>query len=81
VLLIGSAVDAIRDGLGARVALETCGDLATAVRAGFEGARPGDVVLLSPGCASFDQYRDFAERGNDFRAAVEALSNEGNGHA
>jgi UDP-N-acetylmuramoylalanine--D-glutamate ligase len=37
-------------------------------------ARPGEVVLLSPACASFDQFKDYEARGDAFRAAVEALS-------
>ena len=36
-------------------------------------ARPGEVVLLSPACASFDMFRDFEERGRLFKAAVRAL--------
>jgi UDP-N-acetylmuramoylalanine--D-glutamate ligase len=47
--------------------------LITAVRRAARVAEPGDVVLLSPACASFDQFRDFEARGDAFRAAVEAL--------
>ena len=43
-------------------------------RARPEAARPGEVVLLSPACASFDQFRDYEARGDAFRAAVEALA-------
>ena len=50
-----------------------CGDLETAVRAAASAARPGDVVLLSPACASYDQFTDFEERGDSFRRLVEAL--------
>jgi UDP-N-acetylmuramoylalanine--D-glutamate ligase len=44
-----------------------------AVRAAAQLARPGDVVLLSPGCASFDWFRSYADRGDAFVAAVHAL--------
>ena len=44
-----------------------------AVRQAMEAARPGDVVMLSPACASFDQFRDFEARGDSFRQIVEAL--------
>ena len=47
--------------------------LAEAVRVAAEQAVPGDVVLLSPGCTGFDEFRDFAERGNKFRQWVQAL--------
>ena len=39
-----------------------------------DAAVPGEVVLLSPACASFDQFRDYEARGDAFRAAVEALA-------
>ena len=48
--------------------------LVTAVHDAAEAASPGEVVLLSPACASFDQFRDYEARGDAFRAAVEALA-------
>ena len=53
--------------------VDESGTLDVAVTAAAEGARPGDTVLLSPACASFDQFRDYEARGDAFRAAVEAL--------
>ena len=49
------------------------GDLEHARRAGRGAAANGEIVLLSPACASYDQYRDFEARGDHFRALVEAL--------
>jgi UDP-N-acetylmuramoylalanine--D-glutamate ligase len=49
------------------------GTLAEAVRAAAAAAQPGDTVLLSPACASFDQFRDFEDRGDQFRDLVAAL--------
>ncbi len=54
--------------------VEEAGTLAAAVRAAAAHAKPGETVLLSPACASFDQFRDYEERGAAFRAAVEALA-------
>ena len=54
--------------------LETCAGLEEAVQAAARAAGPGDVVLLSPGGTSFDQFRDFEERGEAFRKWVSALS-------
>jgi UDP-N-acetylmuramoylalanine--D-glutamate ligase len=51
-----------------------CGDLATAVAAAAAAAHPGEVVLLSPACASYDQFRDFEHRGEEFRRLVKNLS-------
>ena len=53
--------------------VEDCELLVTAVQQAAANARPGDIVLLSPACASFDQFRDFEARGDAFVAAVEAL--------
>jgi UDP-N-acetylmuramoylalanine--D-glutamate ligase len=50
------------------------GTLVEAVRAAAAAAAPGEVVLLSPACASFDQFADYEARGEAFRAAVEALA-------
>ena len=72
--LIGEAADAIAAVLErAGVTYERSGDLETAVRSAAAAAEPGDVVLLSPACASYDQFRDFEERGERFRGLVEAL--------
>jgi UDP-N-acetylmuramoylalanine--D-glutamate ligase len=56
-----------------KVKVEECGLLDRAVGAAAEAAEAGEVVLLSPACASFDQFRDYEARGDAFRAAVEAL--------
>ena len=56
------------------VPLRRCGDLEHAVAAAHAAARPGDVVLLSPACASFDQYSSYEERGEHFRRLVDALA-------
>ncbi len=49
------------------------GDLATAVERAATAAQPGEVVLLSPACASYDQFRDFEERGEEFKRLVANL--------
>jgi UDP-N-acetylmuramoylalanine--D-glutamate ligase len=68
VYLIGEAAGALAADLApAGVALERCGDLERAVAAARAAARPGSVVLLSPACASYDQYPDFEARGEHFR--------------
>jgi UDP-N-acetylmuramoylalanine--D-glutamate ligase len=52
------------------------GDLEKAVDAASKAAVPGDIVLLAPACASFDQYRNFEERGDHFKALVKQLERE-----
>ena len=68
--LIGEAAGRLEADLDGTVPLERSGDLQTAVRAAAGVAQPGEVVLLSPACASFDQFRDYEERGDTFRALV-----------
>lgn len=53
--------------------VENCEMMGSAVHSAASQAEPGDVVLLSPACASFDQFKDFEARGDAFKAIVEAL--------
>ena len=67
VLLIGEAAGAIERQIAGAAPVARCGDMASAVAQARAAAREGDVVLLAPGCASFDQYRNYEERGEHFR--------------
>jgi UDP-N-acetylmuramoylalanine--D-glutamate ligase len=74
VYLVGQAADELAAALGsAGRTFERLGTVAAAVGAAAREAQPGDVVLLSPACASYDQYRNFEERGDEFRRLVEKL--------
>ena len=72
-LTLGEDAPAVERELGDQAPTEGCGTLAAAVTRAAALAGPGDVVLLSPACASYDQFRDYEERGASFRALVEAL--------
>ena len=74
VYLIGEAAPVFARILSPLVPVTQSGTLAQAVADAAAAARPGDTVLLSPACASFDQFRDFEARGDAFRALVEALA-------
>ncbi len=76
--LIGEAAERFAAELDGRVPVTRSNDLASAVRAAHGAAREaGSVVLLSPACASFDQWANFARRGDAFRDIVSALASEG----
>ncbi|MBU2953972.1 UDP-N-acetylmuramoyl-L-alanine--D-glutamate ligase [Marinobacter sp. F3R08] len=73
VLLIGHDAPAIADVLGSGTPVHRMANLAEAVSRSAELAVPGDRVLLSPACASFDMFRDYLDRGDQFRSLVEML--------
>lgn len=72
VLTIGEAMDKIEAELHGAVALTRCGTLEKAVETAMGAACKGDIVLLSPACSSFDQFKDFEQRGKIFKRLVNA---------
>lgn len=69
--LIATAIEVARSQVtGPHTTMHRCANLEEAVNLAAEIAQPGDVVLLSPGCASFDAFRDFTERGQRFKELV-----------
>jgi UDP-N-acetylmuramoylalanine--D-glutamate ligase len=78
VVAIGEARSLIRDSLGGRVTVHEAADMSGAVRTAFASAAPGHTVVLAPACASFDMFRDYAERGRVFKQEVMRLQEEWN---
>ncbi len=78
VILFGEAAELIEAALGPKSGVTRtqirCSGLREAVEQAARVAEPGSVVLLSPGCTSFDEFRDFAERGERFKQWVQELS-------
>ena len=64
---------AVENCAGEKPEMVDCGDFASAVKAAAEAAEPGDVVLMSPASAAFDQFRNFMVRGNTFKELVKEL--------
>ena len=73
VVAIGEAAGEVEAAFAGLRPVRRADSMAEAVRAGAELARPGDTVLLSPACASFDWYTSYAARGDDFARQVRAL--------
>jgi UDP-N-acetylmuramoylalanine--D-glutamate ligase len=69
-LLIGAAAEKIEQQIAGSVALERAGTLERAVGIAAQAARRGDVVLLAPACASFDQFENYEHRGRVFKELI-----------
>jgi len=74
VILVGEAKEKIRQALGESLVIGEADTLEEAVKKAYQQASPGDCVLLSPMCSSFDMFKNYAERGNLFKQAVAELS-------
>jgi UDP-N-acetylmuramoylalanine--D-glutamate ligase len=73
VVVIGEAASLIEDALGAAVPVTRASSMREAVRVARERSTPGGTVVLAPACSSFDMFRDYAERGEVFKAEVQRL--------
>jgi UDP-N-acetylmuramoylalanine--D-glutamate ligase len=78
-VLLGESADAIAKAVGDAVPVRRAGSMDEAVRIAASLAAPGDAVLLSPACSSFDMFRDYKHRGDEFVRAVRALGALGRG--
>lgn len=73
VILLGEAAPRMERQLAGSAPIHRAEGMEDAVEKALQLARPGDVVLLSPACSSFDQYRDYEERGDHFRRVVDRI--------
>ncbi|NTW78495.1 MAG: UDP-N-acetylmuramoyl-L-alanine--D-glutamate ligase, partial [Syntrophaceae bacterium] len=72
-ILFGEARDRIGTLIGDTVPAEKTRTLREAIESAYKNAKSGDVILLSPGCASFDEFKNYKERGNFFKETVRNL--------
>ncbi len=77
VYTIGAAAEKIETHLQGAVPMERAGTIARALELAAAAAKPGDTVLLAPACSSFDQFRDYEQRGEHFKQLVHAREREG----
>jgi UDP-N-acetylmuramoylalanine--D-glutamate ligase len=75
-LLIGAAAEKIEKQIAGSVAVERAGTIERAVEIASHASRPGDVVLLAPACASFDQFQNYEQRGRVFKELVHQLERQ-----
>jgi UDP-N-acetylmuramoylalanine--D-glutamate ligase len=73
IVAYGEAGPLIVQDLGAKLKVLSAGSFEEVIVTARKLARPGDAVLLSPACSSYDMFRNYEERGDRFRAAVQAL--------
>ncbi|CRX39313.1 UDP-N-acetylmuramoyl-L-alanine--D-glutamate ligase [Estrella lausannensis] len=73
IIAIGEAREKIKNELSTMFPVELCSSLQEAVDTAFRSAKKGDSVLLSPGCSSFDMFRDYKHRGDEFKKIVLTL--------
>jgi len=72
-LLVGATAEKIEKQIAGNVAVEQAGTIERAVEIASHAAQPGDIVLLAPACASFDQFQNFEHRGHVFKELVRQL--------
>lgn len=77
IFAIGETAEQLKQELSSTIPTQKCADLHEAVEKARQSAQAGDVVLLSPGCASFDQFKNFEERGNRFKEYIKEVRKSG----
>jgi UDP-N-acetylmuramoylalanine--D-glutamate ligase len=80
-LLIGAAANKIERQIAGSVAIERAGTLERAAEIASHAAQPGDIVLLAPACASFDQFQSYEHRGRSFKELVRQIEKQAEGAA